>query len=93
MNAIEIRGIVKSYEKFKLGPIDLDVPEGSICGLIGPNGSGKTTLLELIFGLGIAEAGSIRVRGTGISYRHSPLGERGWVGDQPQPEDRPGYSR
>ena len=63
MNAIEIRGVEKTFPKFKLGPIDLTVPQGAIYGLIGPNGAGKTTALELIFGLGRAEAGTIRVMG------------------------------
>jgi len=42
-NAVEIRGLTKSFGRFTLGPIDLTVPMGSIYGLIGPNGAGKTT--------------------------------------------------
>ena len=30
--------------------IDLQVPAGTIAGLVGPNGSGKTTLLKLMAG-------------------------------------------
>ncbi len=51
-NAIEIRGLVKNYPAFKLGPLDLTVPRGAIYGLIGPNGAGKTTAIDLIFGMG-----------------------------------------
>ncbi|MFM2082239.1 MAG: hypothetical protein RL380_930, partial [Verrucomicrobiota bacterium] len=51
-NAIEIRGLVKNYPKFTLGPLDLTVPRGAIYGLIGPNGAGKTTAIDLIFGMG-----------------------------------------
>jgi hypothetical protein len=29
-NAIEIRGLVKNYPAFKLGPFDLTVPRGAI---------------------------------------------------------------
>jgi ABC-2 type transport system ATP-binding protein len=61
--AIELRGLVKTYPKFTLGPIDLAVPRGAIYGLIGPNGAGKTTAIDLIFGLGRNDAGSIRVLG------------------------------
>jgi ABC-2 type transport system ATP-binding protein len=59
--AIELRGLVKTYPRFTLGPIDLSVPRGAIYGLIGPNGAGKTTAIDLIFGLGRNDAGTIRV--------------------------------
>ena len=62
-NAIEIRGLVKNYPTFKLGPLDLTVPRGAIYGLIGPNGAGKTTAIDLIFGMGKNNAGEIRVLG------------------------------
>ena len=56
-NAIEIRGLVKNYPSFTLGPLDLTVPRGAIYGLIGPNGAGKTTTIDLIFGMGRNDAG------------------------------------
>ncbi len=62
-NAIEIRGLVKNYPAFTLGPLDLTVPRGAIYGLIGPNGAGKTTAIDLIFGMGKNDAGTIRVAG------------------------------
>jgi ABC-type multidrug transport system ATPase subunit len=61
--AIEIRGLEKSFPHFKLGPLDLTVPEGAIYGLIGPNGSGKTTTIDLMLGMGREESGSIKVHG------------------------------
>ena len=60
-NAIEIRGLVKNYPAFTLGPLNLTVPRGAIYGLIGPNGAGKTTAIDLIFGMGRNDAGTIRV--------------------------------
>ena len=63
MNAIEIRGLIKNYPAFKLGPLDLTVPRGAIYGLIGPNGAGKTTAIDLIFGMGKNDGGEIRVLG------------------------------
>jgi len=62
-NAVEIRGLVKSYPGFTLGPLELTVPEGAIYGFVGPNGSGKTTTMDLIFGMGGKNAGSITVLG------------------------------
>jgi ABC-2 type transport system ATP-binding protein len=60
-NAIEFRAVEKAYSAFKLGPLNLTVPRGAIYGLIGPNGAGKTTAIDLIFGMGVADAGQIRV--------------------------------
>ena len=61
--AIEIRGLVKRYPAFTLGPLDLTVPRGAIYGLIGPNGAGKTTAIDMIFSMGRNDAGCIRVLG------------------------------
>jgi ABC-2 type transport system ATP-binding protein len=62
-NALEIRGLTKSFRSFSLGPLDLTVPRGSIYGFVGANGAGKTTTLDLVFGLGVKDAGSISVLG------------------------------
>ena len=62
-NAIEIRGLTKSFRKFRLGPLDLTVPRGSIYGFVGPNGAGKTTTLDLLLGMGSPEGGRILVDG------------------------------
>jgi ABC-2 type transport system ATP-binding protein len=62
-NALEIRGLKKSFKTFTLGPIDLTVPMGAIYGFVGPNGAGKTTTIDLIFGLGEKDGGSLSVMG------------------------------
>ena len=61
--ALEIRGLERRFPGFTLGPVDLTVPRGSIYGFIGPNGAGKTTTIDLIFGMGVKRAGSIRALG------------------------------
>jgi ABC-2 type transport system ATP-binding protein len=63
-SAIELRGIVKSYgSKRVLTGLDLDVPKGSVVGLLGTNGSGKTTLIKCALGLIRPQAGEVRVLG------------------------------
>ncbi len=51
-NIVHARSLQKSYGQFKaLDGVDLDIPAGSICGLIGPNGAGETTTLKALIGL------------------------------------------
>ncbi len=63
MNALEIRGLTKHYKGFTLGPLDLTVPGGTICGLVGENGAGKSTTMKLILGVCEADSGSVTVLG------------------------------
>ena len=60
-NAIEIRGLCKSYGDFALDHIDLTLPGGSIMGLIGENGAGKTTTIKCILNLIRRDAGEISI--------------------------------
>ncbi|GAA3221326.1 ABC transporter ATP-binding protein [Pseudonocardia petroleophila] len=43
--------------------IDLDVPAGSVLGMLGPNGSGKTTLIRMLLGLTRADSGTAELLG------------------------------
>jgi len=63
MNAIECRGVRKTYPHFVLQDIDLVLPAGSVMGFVGPNGAGKSTTLRIILGLVRQEAGEVRVLG------------------------------
>jgi lipopolysaccharide transport system ATP-binding protein len=46
-----------------LSPIDLDIAEGEVVGVIGLNGAGKSTLLKLIAGTLPPTAGEVLVKG------------------------------
>ncbi|MCR4742432.1 MAG: ABC transporter ATP-binding protein [Treponema sp.] len=57
---LSYQGLSKIYgSKVALDGINLDIPENSIIGLLGPNGSGKTTLLKLAAGLLTPSTGKI----------------------------------
>lgn len=59
-------GVSKSYGSNRaLDGITFSVPEGSVCGLLGPNGSGKTTALRILLGLSRPDAGTTRLLGGG----------------------------
>lgn len=63
MNAIEIKGLCKSYAGFTLGNINLTLPQGAIMGLVGENGAGKSTTLRLIMDAIARDSGSVSVLG------------------------------
>ena len=62
-NAIECRGIGKTYPRFTLDDVDLVVPEGSVMGFVGPNGAGKSTTLRIVMGLVHADRGHVEALG------------------------------
>src|SRR5688572_32604453 len=53
--------------EFALRDISLDVPRGSLTGLLGPNGCGKTTLLKLLSGVIRPDSGTVTVDGNPLS--------------------------
>ena len=62
-NVIEIKDLSKTYDKFKLDDINLNIPKGIIVGLIGENGAGKTTLIKSILNLINIDSGDIKIFG------------------------------
>ena len=67
--ALELRGVKKSYGRTRaLDGLDLQVPGGSIFGLVGSNGAGKTTAMAVAVGLLQPAGGEINLLGDG-SFR------------------------
>jgi len=64
MNAIEIRGLTKSFRgMYALSGLNMTVPVGAIYGFIGENGSGKSTTEKLICGHLVKDSGEIKLFG------------------------------
>jgi len=65
--AILVRGLTKRFAgatAAALRDVDLEVPAGSIHGVLGLSGAGKSTLLRLIARLEKPDAGQIRIAGS-----------------------------
>ncbi|MGI9294486.1 MAG: energy-dependent translational throttle protein EttA [Pseudomonadales bacterium] len=57
---IELNGVSKSYaDKLLINDLTLNVPPGSIVGVIGGNGAGKSTLFKMIAGIEQPDSGTI----------------------------------
>lgn len=59
MNVLETKGLTKFYGRLAaVDQLDLEIPKGTVFGLLGPNGSGKTTTLGMVLGAIRPSAGS-----------------------------------
>ena len=70
MNAIEMKGIAKRYERFELKDLNLSVPEGMILGLVGENGAGKTTAIRILLQMTKPDEGSVQLMGTQMPVKN-----------------------
>jgi ABC-2 type transport system ATP-binding protein len=62
--AVVATGVSRSYgETRAVRDLHLEVPTGSIVGLIGPSGSGKTTTVRMLTGIERPDEGEVRVLG------------------------------
>jgi ABC-2 type transport system ATP-binding protein len=87
--ALEIRGLVKRFDRPAVDGLDLAVRAGEFYTLLGPNGAGKTTTLRMVAGLLAPDAGSITV--AGIDARKEPAAAKqvmAWVSDEPMIYDK-----
>ncbi len=70
--AIELVGINKSFGPVHANrDIHLDVPRGTIHGIIGENGAGKSTLMSILYGFYQADNGDILVNGQKVAIKSS----------------------
>ncbi len=64
MNAIEVRGLHKSYgELHAVRGITFSVAQGEVVAMLGPNGAGKTTTVEILEGYRTRDEGELSVLG------------------------------
>jgi ABC-2 type transport system ATP-binding protein len=63
---LEIQGLQKHYQSFDL-QVTMEVPDGTIIGLVGQNGAGKSTTFKAILGLIRVDGGSILQDGVDIT--------------------------
>lgn len=69
---LDVVGLRKTFDGKQnvLDGIDLKIPAGEFCVLLGPSGSGKSTLLRTIIGLTPLSEGHVAVGGTPLTRRN-----------------------
>ena len=82
---IEIKGLVKGYEKNKpvLKGLNMEIAEGSVFGLVGINGAGKSTLLRVLSGVMKADKGQVLVDGEEVYENEHAKGKLFFLPDDP----------
>jgi iron complex transport system ATP-binding protein len=68
VSVLDIRDLHFAYTPGRpvLRGVDLELPAGSVCTILGPNGSGKTTLLRCLLGQQLPSSGTILLGGAPI---------------------------
>ena len=87
--ALELRGLVKHFDRPAVDGLDLTVRAGQFYALLGPNGAGKTTTLRIVAGLLRPDAGTVSV--LGIDALAEPIEAKrliAWVSEEPMIYDK-----
>ncbi|MFN8104598.1 MAG: ATP-binding cassette domain-containing protein [Acidimicrobiia bacterium] len=84
-SAIVTRALSKSFgDIVALDGLDLDVPAGTVFGLLGPDGAGKTTTVRLLLGLLRPGYGTVEILGHDLRHPGDPvLADVGAIVDGP----------
>jgi ABC-2 type transport system ATP-binding protein len=89
---VEVDHVTRRFgAKLALDDVSLEIPAGSVVGLVGENGAGKTTLIKHILGLLKAQSGRVRV--FGLDPVKDPVGVLSRIGYVSEEPDLPGWMR
>lgn len=79
---LEVRGLNKSYNKFNINNLNLELNVGEIVGFIGANGAGKSTTIKSILNIIDIDSGEILFMGNNIKNNEiNAKLEIGYVGE------------
>lgn len=75
-HAVQLSGVTKRFgEHTAVADFDLQIPRGTILGLLGPNGSGKTTTIRMIMAILLPDRGTVELLGGSPDFeRRSRVG-------------------
>lgn len=66
--AVTMNEVSKLYgRRVALNGLNLEVPRGTVTGVLGPNGSGKSTMMRILAGITVPDSGEVRICGEALS--------------------------
>lgn len=71
--AVRLTNLCKTYPDFSLNDISLEIPMGSIMGLIGENGSGKSTTIKTMLDVVKRDSGGVEILGMDLEEREQDI--------------------
>ena len=79
---LEMKHVTKTFGKCKaLDDLSMNVPKGSVYGLVGPNGAGKSTAIRLLTGIYRPDSGSVSMEGLPIYENPVTKARMGYIPD------------
>ena len=80
---IQIQTLTKRFDGADaLRELSMQIPLGSVCGLVGPNGAGKSTLLRCISGVYRPDGGQVLLQGQPVWENPAVKGRRAYLPDE-----------
>ncbi|SUM58498.1 ABC transporter family protein [Staphylococcus microti] len=85
MNVVETQNVSKKFGSFQaVQDLNIRIPEGQICGFLGPNGSGKTTTIRMLLGLAKPTDGHVKLFDMALEdHKQEILNQVGALVDSP----------
>ena len=80
---IQIQTLTKCFDGADaLRELSMQIPLGSVCGLVGPNGAGKSTLLRCISGVYRPDGGQVLLQGQPVWENPAVKGRMAYLPDE-----------
>ena len=80
---IQIQTLTKRFDGADaLQELSMQIPLGSVCGLVGPNGAGKSTLLRCISGVYRPDGGQVLLQGQPVWENPAVKGRMAYLPDE-----------
>lgn len=80
---IQIQTLTKRFDGADaLRELSMQIPLGSVCGLVGPNGAGKSTLLRCISGVYRPDGGQVLLQGQPVWENPAVKGRMAYLPDE-----------